>query len=323
MARVGVTGANGFVGRATLAVLRAKGHEPVALLRRAVTLEDVEARAIGDVAQFDAPDTLRGLDAIIHLAARVHQMDEDQATTDAAHARTNVEGTRRLAEAAAHAGVRRFVYGSSIKAMAEREPVGADGAAQPVRPSDVPAPEDAYGRSKLAAERALWAVAEASGLDGVVVRPPLVHGPGAKGNLARLMTAVSRGWPLPLAGIDNARSLVSVRNLADLLALCAVDPRAIGGTWLVSDGPAVSTAMLVRTIAAAMDRPARLVRVPAFAMRLAGTLDRKGRVARLTESFQLDDGETRERLGWRPPQSFAEGIAEMVAARHGDRTERS
>ena len=201
--------------------------------------------------------------------------------------------------------------------MAEREPVGADGAARPARPNDMPAPQDAYGRSKLAAERALWAVCEASGLEGVVVRPPLVHGPGAKGNLALLMAAVARGWPLPLAGIDNARSLVSSRNLADLLALCAVDPRAVGGTWLVADGPGVGTEALVRTIAAAMARPARLVRVPRAALRLAAALDRRGRIARLTESFRVDDSDTRARLGWRPPQSFADGIAEMVAAHRG------
>ncbi|MEM7565845.1 MAG: NAD-dependent epimerase/dehydratase family protein [Pseudomonadota bacterium] len=260
--RVGVTGASGFVGRAVLQALVARGLVPVALTRVGTSLQTVENRVMGDVASLIDAAAFEGLDAVIHLAARVHRMDETAEEAEAGHTRTNVGGTRNVAAMAAEAGLRRVVFCSSIKAMAERDRVGPDGRSQALTADDAPQPEDAYGRSKLAAERALWAVCESTGLEGVVIRPPLVHGPGVGGNLSVLMRAVSKGLPLPFSKIDNARSLVSVRNLADLLVEATTHPAAAGRTFLVSDGPPVSTPDLVRAIAHAMGRDARLLPLP-------------------------------------------------------------
>ncbi len=312
--RIGVTGASGFVGRAVLEALKGRGIEAVALTHSARAIESVESRHLGDVAALDAPAALEGLDAVIHLAARVHRMSETPAEAQAGHRSTNVVGTRKVAEMSARAGVRRMVLCSSVKAMAERDPVDANGRAQALTYDAVPSPEDAYGRSKLAAEGAMWSVCADGALEGVGVRPPLVHGAGVGGNLPLLMRAVAGGWPLPFAGIDNRRSLVSVRNLADLLVTCAGHPAAAGRIFLVADGPPVSTPALLRGIGAAMDRPPRLLPAPTALLALANRLDGRRRMARLTESLSVDDAHTRRTLGWRPPQTFEDGLAEMVEA---------
>ncbi len=312
--RIGVTGASGFVGRAVLAALKGRGIEAVALTHSPRAIDGVERRTLGDVASLDSPAAFEGLDAIVHLAARVHRMNETPAEAEAGHELINVVGTRNVAEMAARAGVRRMVFCSSIKAMAERDPVGADGRSRALRHDVDPKPEDAYGRSKLAAERAIWSACADGALEGVVVRPPLVHGAGVGGNLPLLMRAVAGGWPLPFASVDNRRSLVSVRNLADLLVTSAVRPAATGRTFLVADGPPVSTPTLLHAIGAAMDRPPRLLPAPTALLVLANRFDGRRRMARLTESLSVDDAHTRDTLGWRPPQTFEDGIAEMVEA---------
>jgi UDP-glucose 4-epimerase len=220
----------------------------------------------------------------------------------------NVAGTLNLARQAAEAGVRRFVYVSSIKVNGERSRPGVAFTAE-----DTPHPEDPYGLSKREAEVGLRALSHETGLEVVIIRPPLVYGPGVNANFLRLMRLVERGIPQPLGAVYNHRSLVSVDNLVDLLVHCLDDPRAAGETFLVSDGEDLSTPRLIREIASAMGRPARLLPVPVSVLRLAGRLSgRSGVVERLCGSLRVDIGKTCERLDWTPPLSVQEGIRRTV-----------
>lgn len=245
----------------------------------------------------DWTEALRGVEVVVHLAARVHQMHDTAADPAAEFRRVNVEGARRLAEQAAAAGARRFIFVSSIKVNGERTAPGAM-----FREDDTLAPEDPYGQSKAEAEEVLRQVGAATGLEIVVVRPPLMVGRGVKGNLAALARAIRRGRPLPLGAITgNRRSLLDVRNLASALILCAVHPAAAGEVFLLSDGEPVSTADLARHIGRAAGRDPRLVPVPAFCIRLAARLLGKGAAAdRLTGSLLIDDQKIRRTLGWTP-----------------------
>jgi nucleoside-diphosphate-sugar epimerase len=221
---------------------------------------------------------------------------------------TNRDGSRRLAEAAAAAGVKRFVFMSSIKAVAE-ETFGA-----PLTEQSPPAPEDAYGISKWEAEQALAEIAARTGLELVILRPPLVYGPDVRGNLLTLLKACARGWPLPVGGIDNRRSLISTANLASAVKASAFDVRATGKTFFVSDGEDISTPELVRRLAHAMGREPRLISIPSPLLFLAKRLPGIGpKVRRLTGSLRIDSQAIRERLDWRPPLSPEAGLAEMAA----------
>lgn len=264
---------------------------------------------VGDIGPAtDWTTVLNGVDCVVHLAARAHVMDDSAPEPLAAYREVNVAGTRRLAEQAAAAGVRRLVMVSSIKVNGERTAPGA-----PFLFSDPPAPEDAYGLSKWEAEQALWLVAAETGLEVVVVRPPLVYGPGARGNFQRLLRWVARGLPLPLGAVENRRSLVALDNLVDLLRVCIDHPAATGQTFLVSDGEDLSTPELIRRLAAAMGRKPRLLPVPPALLRLGGwLLGRSGEVARLLGSLQVDIAHTREILGWTPPISVQEGLRRTV-----------
>jgi nucleoside-diphosphate-sugar epimerase len=226
----------------------------------------------------------------------------------AAYEVVNVEGSRRLAEQAAAAGVQRLVYLSSIKVNGEQTALGA-----PFLRSDTPAPQDAYGVSKSEAEQALWEISAKTGLEIVVVRPPLVYGPGVKGNLARLLKLVRLGLPLPLGAVQNMRSLIGRDNLVDLLIRCVDHPEAAGQTFLVSDGEDLSTPDLIRHMATAMGRSARLFPVPVSLLRLAGgALGKRAEIDRLVGSSQIDSSHTRQVLSWAPPVSVQEGIRRMV-----------
>ena len=312
-----VTGATGFVGRALVDRLASDPRFVVRAASRSANpdcpqyVEPIQVEDLGGSPNY--AEALRGVSSLIHAAARVHVSDESapDANALASFRSVNVVGTRRLAEQAARAGVRRFIFVSSIKVNgASTEP------GEPFRMSDIPNPQCAYGISKWQAEQALWQVAAETGLEVVVVRPPLAYGSGVKANVLRLMRLVDRGWPLPLAAVDNRRSLVALDNLVDLLTLCIDHPAASGQAFLVSDGHDLSTPELIRGLAQAMGRPARLFRVPLPLLRTAGRLSgRLGEVERLTDSLQVDIRPTCAILGWEPPISVQEGLLRTVAGR--------
>ena len=307
-----VTGANGFVGAA---LVRSLQHSPGIAVRSAYRQaplpNDSNHVSVGDIGpETEWATALQGVDAIVHCAARVHIMHDTGTVESLAHFRkVNVEGTRRLALQAAAAGVQRLVLVSSIKVNGE----GTSGRA-PYTYDDAAAPEDAYGISKYEGEQALWDVARKTGLDAVVVRPPLIYGPGVKANFESLMRAVARGLPLPFGATDNRRSMIYLGNLVDLLQRCATDPRAPGNTFLASDGNDMSTGKLVRQLAQAMGRSPRLLSVPPAFMQFAARLLGKGAVAeRVLGSLQVDIRHTCATLDWQPPFSVEQGMQATVA----------
>lgn len=308
-----VTGANGFVGRALCRTAQARGLQVRAAVRRLAPTEaeaSIPQVAVGEVhGTTDWHKALEGCECVIHLAALAHKPLGSDAQAHARLHATNVEGALRLASQAADAGVRRLVFLSSIKAWGEVTQAG-----HPAREDDPCHPEDAYGRSKLQAEQALRALATQRGLELVIVRSPLVYGPGVKANFAALVRAVSAGWPLPLGAVSNARSLVALDNLVDFLLCCASHPRAAGEVFNVSDGADLSTADLVRILAATAGRPARLFPVPRLWLQFAGrTLGRAEAVRRLVDNLQVDITKARQVLGWRPPLTVEQGMRRLLA----------
>jgi len=310
--RVLVTGATGFVGRHLCPTLLEGGHEVVAATRNDTPVglaAGVAHVAVGEL----TPGTywrsaLEGIDAIVHLAARTHVMHETATNPEMAYRRINVEATRRLANEAAVLGIKRLVMMSSVKVNGEST------AGAPFSAADAPAPEDAYGRTKRDAEIELARATEGTSTQAVVLRSPLVYGAGVKGNFLTLMEAVAAGRTLPLGSIDNSRSLLYAGNLASALRTALEHPDAAGQTYLVRDGEDLSTAGLVRRIAAALGVKPRLLPVPAGLLRVAGKLTGKGpAIARLTGSLRVDDAPIRAELGWRPPFTVDQGL-ELTAA---------
>lgn len=316
--RTVVTGATGFVGRHLLPLLNARGHEVRAALRRpGVELAaPAQGVAVGDI----GPDTdwgaaLDGADAVVHLAARVHVMKDKAVDPLAAFLRVNTDGTARLAEAAARAGVKRFVYISSIKAVTD------ESRPDPVSEATPPDPHSPYGVSKLRAEQALATIAGNTGMAVTVLRPPLVYGPGVGGNVRTLMELVARGVPLPLGAVDNRRSLLFVGNLADAIETGLRHPAAAGRTFMLSDGLPLSTPELIRRLAAALGVPARLLRVPPATLALAARLLRQGAAYdRVAGSLVVNDHAIHNTLHWTPPRNAAYGLratAEWFKASRG------
>lgn len=306
-----VTGASGLVGGALLSHLRALPDVHAVGAYRTKQTSDELSRVVGDLgADTHWSEALCDVDVVVHCAARVHVMNE--AGSDAALAKfrdVNVAGTTRLARECVRAGVRRLVFVSSVKVNGESTTARA-----PYRYDDVAAPQDPYGLSKWEAEEALWEISQ-DGLEVVVVRPPLVYGPGVKANFLRLMQAVAKGTPLPFGAVRNGRSMVYVGNLVDLLATCATHPAATGQTFLVSDGADLSTRDLVQAIAGAMGARPRLLPVPPSLMAgAAGLIGRKATADRLLGSLRVDIAHTCDTLGWRPPFSVQEGMRETVGA---------
>jgi len=302
-----VTGAGGFIGlRLTERLLRAGAEVRAAVRRDSAALEALAGRgrlrqvAVGDIGAADWSSVLAGAQAVVHLAARAHVIRPSQ--RDDGFAEINRGATLRLAEAAGRAGVKRLVFVSSAKAE------DASG--------------DPYSRSKAEAERLLGDASGDLGLECVIVRPPLVYGPGVRANFLRLMRLVDSGVPLPFGHVDNRRSFAFVGNLADALHACIDHPRAAGRTFAVSDGEDISTPELVRRIARALDRPARLFSVPVPLLALAGRLaGQASAVARLTGSLTVDDSAIRSALDWRAPFSMEQGLAETAAWYRGRRIE--
>jgi nucleoside-diphosphate-sugar epimerase len=306
-----VTGASGFVGAALCQALAARDVPFVPCVRK-LTLAQTPGPTAFETGDLSGPvdwkPALAGCSVVVHLAARVHMMREQAADPEAVYRAMNVDATMRLAEQAAEQGIRRFIYVSSVKVNGERT------LGRPFRADDPPAPEDAYGRSKLAAELALQAWAGQTGTELVIVRPPLVYGPGVRANFLRLMQLVQSGVPLPLGGIRNSRSMVALGNLVDFLLLCASHPDAAGATWMVSDNRDLSLPELISLIARAMGRPARLLPVPPGMLSAgAALLGRRAAAGRLLDSLQVDVSPALDRLGWTPPLDVETGIRLAVA----------
>ena len=344
-----ITGANGFIGQALCKRMLADGYQVRGAVRdgRQMTVlpSGVERVQIGNIGpKTDWSKALAGIDGIVHLAARVHVMRENAADPLAAFREVNVEGTKCLAIAAANAGVKRFVYISSVKVNGER--TGDRGQRSEVRgqekaevgsqksevrgrrsevrgrecelkevfsEKDVPCPQDPYAVSKWEAEQILAEISSATGIEIVIIRPPLVYGPNVRANFLRLLRWVNKGIPLPLGMVDNRRSLVSLDNLVDFLITCIEHPAAAGETFLVSDGEDLSTPALIRRIALSMNIPARLIPVPVCLLRLGGSLlGKKSEVDRLCGSLQVDISKAKSVLGWKPPLSVDEGLAKTA-----------
>jgi nucleoside-diphosphate-sugar epimerase len=267
--------------------------------------------SVGNIdAHTDWSFALQGCTTVMHLAARVHVMHDQSSQSLAEYRKINVDATLQLARQAVIYGVQRFIYVSSVKVNGEETLPG-----RPFTLKDLPAPQDAYGQSKLEAELALKDFANSSGLELVIIRPPLVYGPGVKANYLRLLKLVSKGMPLPFGAIDNRRSMVAVNNLIDLLHLCATHHSAPGNTFFVSDGEDLSTPDLVRMMAAALRIKPRLLNIsPSILIGCASLIGKKSQAQRLISSLQLDISETSKILGWRPPIKQETAIFETVKA---------
>jgi nucleoside-diphosphate-sugar epimerase len=253
---------------------------------------------------------LQDVQAMVHCAARVHVMDDRSDDPLAAFRAANVEGTLSLAKLAAAAGVRRFIFISSIKVNGEGTLIG-----QPYTSEDEPAPQDPYGISKLEAEQALQALSTQTGMEVVIIRPVLVYGPGVKANFRSMMSWLTKGVPLPLGAIPNKRSLVALDNLVDLIITCIDHPAAANQTFLVSDGEDLSTSELLRRMGTALDTPARLIPVPASMLQMGARLIGKSGVAqRLCGSLQVDITKTRALLGWSPVVSVDQALCKTAEA---------
>lgn len=268
--------------------------------------DGAEAFAIGSLSSnTNWAEALSRVEQVVHLAARVHVMNDRSSDPLAEFRRVNVEGTAALARQAAVAGVRRFVFLSSVKVNGEFTEAG-----HPFTADDAPAPEDSYGVSKYEAEQLLQQIAAETGMEVVIIRPPLVYGPGVKANFESMMRWLARGVPLPLAAVtQNRRSLVALDNLVDLIVTCLNHPAAANQTFLVSDGEDLSTAQLLKRMGAAIGQPARLFYLPPAPLKLgASVLNKPGIYQRLCGSLQVDIAKTRQLLGWTPPVSVDEGL---------------
>jgi nucleoside-diphosphate-sugar epimerase len=304
--RLLVTGANGFVGHALCEEALARGFRGRGATRRARPLPGgADNVVVGDIDGFtDWAAALQGVEVVVHLAARVHVMRDTSADPLAEFLQANLHATINLAVQAARAGVKRLVYVSSIKVNGEET---RDGCAY--TEAESPDPQDPYAISKWQAELALHEIAAESGLEVVIVRPPLIYGREVKGNFLRLLQAVDKGIPLPLAGTHNARSMLYLGNMVDALLLCATHPAAAGQTYLVSDGEDIDTPRLLHRLGDALGRPAHLFPWPPAMLKLAGRLLGKAdQVERLLGSLQVDSGKIRRELNWTPPYTLQQGL---------------
>lgn len=310
-----LTGASGFVGRAVHIAAQARGL----VIRPVFRNDPLKVDLVGSKEPFilaptldiesDWSQALSEVSTVIHCAARVHIMNDHESDPIVAFRKINVHGTLNLARQAANAGVRRFIFISSIKVNGEFTPPGHS-----FTPEDVPAPEDAYGLSKAEAEAGLRVLASKTGLEVTIIRPPLIYGPGAKGNFSKLLRLVSRGVPLPLGSIvENRRSFVALDNLVDLILTCVKHPGAANQIFLVSDGEDLSTSELLRKIASAQNRAPRLFPLPIGYIELLAKLLSKQEIAkRLLTSLSVDITKTCSLLDWRPVVSVDEGLKKSV-----------
>lgn len=313
MKNILVTGGTGFIAQALFPKLLSANWKVRTTLRNEKKSwrlpDEIEKCVLGDLGRVtDWKSLMNGVDAVVHLAARVHHMNDKGQSTEKVYQKANVELTRTLAEESVKAGVQRFVFLSSVKAMGEETPAG-----ESWDESFSCSPQDAYGRSKYDAENILMNTALKTDLEVVILRIPLVYGPGIKANMAHLFRIVDRGLPLPLGTVKNARSMLFVGNLIDAIRAVLDHPKAAGQTYLVSDGEDISTSELSRRIAKALDRPARLFPIPSAILKLTGKLTGKSEmVDRLLNSLVIDSSKIRLELNWTPPYSMAQGLQQTA-----------
>ena len=305
-----VTGANGFVGHALCKEAITRGINTSKATRcHCELLTNAKSFVVGDIdGATDWSMALKDCDVVIHLAARVHVMLDSADDPLTEFRKVNTVGTEHLARSAAAKGVKRFVYVSSVKVNGE-ETIGNQSYSEKNQPN----PQDPYGISKWEAEQALQRVAEETGLEVVIVRPPLVYGAGVKGNFSQMVTVLKCGVPLPFASVCNKRSLIYVGNLVDAILLCATHPAAVGQTYLVSDGEDMSTSDLLGKIRILLGQSPRLFAFPIALLKLAGRLTGKSKqIERLIGSLQIDASKIRRELGWVPPYSMQQGLQKTL-----------
>jgi UDP-glucose 4-epimerase len=326
MTTILITGANGFVGKVLCATLTRKGYNVKGAIRRPSVPTDLDTcvdrtvslltmelppslAVVGDIqAQTDWRTALQGVDVVIHLAARVHVLQETAADALEAFRAVNTVGTENLARQAAEAGVKRFIFLSTIKVFGEHTLAEAITADTPV------APVDPYALSKWEAEQSLRKVFAKTRTQWVIIRPPLVYGAGVKGNFLRLIRLVKCGIPLPFARVCNKRSLIYVENLCELISVCIAHPDAAGQVLLCADTDDFSTPQLIRCLAQALKTPVRLWPLPVVILKkLAGLVNKRAEVDRLCDSLQVDSTQTMRSLNWQPPYTTAQGLAKSVA----------
>ncbi len=308
MSKTVITGATGFVGQPLCQALEAKGHTVLGIAKNPNNNSQTPLVSLNINANTEWDELLANTQTVIHLAARVHIMNDTASDPLQSFREINTTATLRLAVAAANAGVRRFIFLSSIKVNGEFT------TNQPFDEHSPAAPVDPYGISKHEAEEGLRKIAVVTSMEVVIIRPPLIYGPGVKANFLRLLSAAVRGIPLPLAGIKNRRSLVALDNLVDFIITCIDHPKAANETFLISDGTDLSTSELIHTIAQEAKQKERLFSLPLPLMQLGAALfGKKPMLERLTQSLQIDSSKARARLQWQPPQTTQQAIAETVA----------
>ena len=307
-----ITGASGFIGHALCNTLAEKGHIVKGAFRSQEKLlkykNNMDCVAIGEIGpNTNWTEALRGVDVIIHLAAIAHVIKKSSVNLSDDFRRVTTQGTERLADMAANAKIRRLIFLSTVKVNGEQT------IDQPFVETDLPHPHDPYAISKWEAEQALYKISKETGLEVVILRPPLVYGTGVKANFLRLLQLVDRNIPLPFLNLDNRRSLIYLGNLVDAIVTCCVHPNAKGETFLVSDGENVSTPELIRMIASAMNKKAKLFPCPESLLKtVVALLGKKEELDRLLRSLRIDSSKIRKVLNWTPPFSMRDGIAETV-----------
>lgn len=306
-----VTGANGFIGHALCNKLLADNYKINGIVRpkkyNSRILKGIDITQIESIGpKTDWSEALIGIACVVHLAARVHIVMKDTHDPLTLFREVNVAGTERLAREAASANVRRFIFMSSVK-------VNGEGRTAPYNEEDIQQPQDAYSISKWEAEKVLKEISDETGMELVIIRSPLVYGPGVKANFLRLLALVEKGVPLPLASVNNRRSLIYIGNLVDAIVTCMQNPKASGQTYFVSDGDDVSTPELIRRMSYALKRPVRLFPFPLFMLKMAGRFSGKGvEIDRLLGSLMVDSSKIQRDLDWRAPFTMAQGLRETM-----------
>ena len=308
---VAVTGASGFIGRQTVDHIHHLGHDVTAFVRKKTFIKGSQTTKIVEniASELHWEELLKGIDVVVHLAGRAHNINESNIQIDDIYKQINCDATIEIARAAGNVGVKRLIFLSSIKVNGEKTSINI-----PFKFNDKPKPEGPYSRSKYMAEQGLFNLSKSNSLEITVIRPPLVYGNGMKGNLMSLKRIMEFGLPLPFGGFNNnSRSLVSIQNLVSLIGICLTHTDAANQTFLVSDDHDVSTTEMVKLMAKVQDVKAWLLPMPVWMLKVLGRITAKSdMISRLTDSLQIDITYTKKTLSWSPPYSVEEGFAKCV-----------